>query len=693
MRPCRRLAALALAAAAIAQQPVLLPAAADDDALGEAAASVRPSARQLAWQQLGFTAFVHFGMNTFTDREWGDGSEDPATFAPTDLDADQWAATFADAGMRGVILTCKHHDGFCLWPTQSTEHCVRHSPWRDGKGDVVRELADACRKHRLAFGVYLSPWDRNCKAFGTAAYQDVFLQQLRELCSNYGPLFEVWFDGAHCPADDPALFDWQRAFRLGRELQPGAVIAITGPDVRWVGNEGGRARAAEWSVLPLDDADPGAFEESRGAWRALWRLRERNQQDDLGSRQVLRGARRLCWWPAETDVSIRPGWFWHPREDAQVKPWPQIRDLWYAAVGGNSQLLLNVPPDRRGRIAEPDAAALRALGAVLRATFARDLGADALAKNYAFARELYFQKPQKVSVFDLREDLAGGGQRVEAFRIDVWDGQQWKPLANGGTIGARRLVRVSPTETQGCRCWIEQSRGAPALAHFSVHREPEPPRAPSIARARDGKVTIRGDGELRYTTDGSEPGRASARYEQPFALPRGGTVRALALPPPDDADGADSWPAAVARARFGIATAKWTVLEVSSEQAPREAAAKAFDGDPKTHWHSRYGADTPSPPHHLAIDLGETVDVTGFVYQPRQDGDNGTIADYEFAVRGEQGEWRTVAKGSFARGDAAPAEVRLATPATGVRAVRLVARREVAGRPWASCAELQVLVD
>src|SRR5262249_49554782 len=232
------------------------------------------------------------------------------------------------------------------------------------------------------------------------------------------------------------------------------------------------------------------------------------------------------------------------------------------------------------------------------------------------------------------------------------------------------------TETQGCRCWIEQSRGAPVLAHFSVHREPEPPAEPSIARARDGKVTIRGDGELRYTTDGSEPGRASARYEQPFALPRGGTVRAVALPPPDDADGADAaaqsdaWPPAVASARFGLCTAKWTLLEVSSEQAPREAAAKAFDGDPKTHWHSRYGPDTPAPPHHLAIDLGETVDVTGFVYQPRQDGDHGTIADYEFAVRGEQGGWRTVAKGSFARGDvapraAAPAEVRLATPATG----------------------------
>jgi alpha-L-fucosidase len=396
-------------------------------------------------------------------------------------------------------------------------------------------------------------------------------------------------------------------------------------------------------------------------------------------------------------VSIRPGWFWHPREDAQVKAWPALRDLWYAAVGGNSQLLLNVPPDRRGRIADADATALHALGAVLRATFARDLGADALAKNYAFARELYFQKPQKVSVFDLREDLAGAGQRVEAFRIDVWDGQQWKPLASGSTIGARRLLRVPPVETQGCRCWIEQSRGAPALAHFSVHREPEPLAAPSIARARDGKVTVRGDGELRYTTDGSPPGRASARYEQPFALPRGGTVRAVALPPPDDADAAVLVPGAVS-ARFGLATAKWTVLEASSEQAPREAAAKAFDGDPRTHWHSRYGPDTAAPPHHLAIDLGETVDVTGFVYQPRHDGDNGTIADYEFAVRGEQGEWRTVAEGSFAQPTgtsigAAPAEVRLPTPARGVRAVRLVARREVAGRPWASCAELQVLVD
>ncbi len=684
--------ALTLAVAALPQDPVGVAKDATADQLLAAAAAVRPSARQLAWQAHGFVAFAHFGMNTFTDREWGEGTESPTWFAPTDLDARQWVETFAQAGMRGVVLTCKHHDGFCLWPTATTKHSVAASPWRDGKGDVVAEVAAACAARGLSFGVYLSPWDRNCQAFGSRAYHEVFQQQLRELCSNYGPLFEVWFDGAHCPSDDPAVFDWQAHFRLVRQLQPMAAIAITGPDVRWVGNEAGRTRSAEWSVLPLDADAAGPVEQDRTAWQSLWRLRERDQDADLGSRARLAGALRLCWWPAETDVSIRPGWFWHERDDTQVKTVAQLLDCWFAATGGNALLLLNVPPDRRGRVADADATVLHELGAHLDATFATDLAATARTQAYSRCGEVYFAQPTTFDVLDLREDVAAHGQLVESFRIDTFDGNTWQELEVGTTIGYRRLLRLPRTTALGVRYWIEQRRAAAPLAHFSVHLQPLLLDPPTIARDRQGTVTLRGAGELHYTLDGRAPNRSDARYNGPFALPRGGTVRAAAFPP--DTPPQPTTGSAPAMAVFGLATAGWHLLAASSEQAPGERAELAFDGDPTTHWHSRWSPDAPTPPHDLAIDLGATVTVTGFIYVPRPDGDNGTIADYELQVRaGGDDAWRTVARGTFAEPTHGQQVVRLPTSAPGVRQVRFAGHREVHGRAWASCAEFAVLVE
>lgn len=677
-----------------AQQPALLPAGASDADTIAGAAAVRPEPRQVRWQSLGFTAFVHFGMNTFTDREWGDGTEAPTTFAPTDFDADQWARSFVAAGMKGLILTCKHHDGFCLWPTATTTHSVSSTPWQNGQGDVVRAVADACQAHGLQFGVYLSPWDRHQPTFGSKDYNAVFAAQLRELLTGYGPLFEVWFDGAHCPADDPALFDWQGHFRLIRELQPDAVIAITGPDVRWVGNEGGHTRAAEWSVLPLATDDPGSLVQSRAAWQALWQLRERNQDQDLGSRDRLRGARRLTWWPAETDVSIRPGWFWHPHEDTQVKPLGTLLDVWYGAVGGNAVLLLNVPADRRGRIPDPDVAVLRDLGAVLDATFGKDLAAAATRKTYAKAGEVYFTAPTEFDVLDLREDTAASGQRVEAFRIDVWDGQSWREQERGGTIGHRRLMRLPRLKANGVRYWIEQTRGKAAIHHFSVHRSPDLLTPPTIRRDREGYVTLKATaGAIHYTTDGSPPTTSSPRFAQPFALPRGGTVRAAVFAE-DGGKALALTTGASASATFGLCVGKWTI-DASSQQAPGEAQEHAIDGDPDTIWHTRYRPDTPAHPHHLTVDLGEVVDVTGFVYLPRNSGSNGTIADWEFEVSSDGRLWRSVGRGTFGNVEHNPVAqtVRLAAKAIGVRAVRLVAHREVAGRPWASCAEFAVLVD
>lgn len=659
------------------------------------AASVRPSERQLRWQRLGFTAFVHFGINTFHDREWGEGSEDPRSFAPSELDANQWAASFRAAGMRGLVLTCKHHDGFCLWPSATTERDVSASPFRAGNGDVVAEVAAACRAHDLGFGVYLSPWDRSQPSFGTPAYHAVFLQQLRELCTNYGPLFEVWFDGAHCPPDDPALFDWQAVFRLVRELQPDAVIAVTGPDVRWVGNESGEPRADEWSVLPLADEAPGAFEHDRQSWRALWALRERNQQRELGGRAQLAAAKALCWWPAEVDVSIRPGWFHHAAEDAQVKSLSQLVDLWFRAVGGNTNLLLNVPPDRRGRLADPDVAVLRDLGAYLQATFGDELSARATQrKHYPHVGEIYFAGPMAVDVFDLGEDLADTGQRVEAFRLEVRQNGGWRECARGGAIGHRRLLRTPPIVGDAFRFWIEQSRGPVTMGHFRLYRRPTLLAPPQIVRGPDGTVSLRAAaGELRYTLDGSPVTTASPRYRGPLPLPDGGTVRAAVFAG-DGGGGLALTSGNEASAVFGLPPAALRVVDCSSEQGGGEAAAKAIDGDPRTHWHSRWSPDSPPPPHHLTIDLGDARTLHGFVYLPRHEGSNGTVADYEFLVSRDGTNWTSAARGTFGNVEANPVArtVRFGAPIAGVRQVRFVARKEVRGRAWASCAELGVLV-
>ena len=443
------------------------------------AARVTPSPQQFAWQELEYTCFVHFGVNTFTDREWGDGKEDPKIFNPTALDADQWAEAAKAAGMKLLILTCKHHDGFCLWPSQYTEHSVKNSPWRDGKGDVVKEAAEACRKAGIKFGVYLSPWDRNAASYGTDAYNDYYKKQLAELLTNYGEITEVWWDGAcgEGPNGKKQVYDWEGYEQVVRQLQPKALIFGMGPDVRWVGNEDGLARESEWSVLPK-------------------RLRGNQTAKDLGHRKYLAGAAELVWYPAECDVSIRPGWFYHAKQDEKVKSLKHTLDIWYRSVGRNSVLLVNVPPDRRGLWHENDVARLKELRAVLDETFKTNLIAGQPAKADSAAEGHTAQNAvdgdgatwwqpagdattgsidvelAQPATFDraMVQEMYANGQRVEAFKLEAFVDGQWKEAAQGTTIGSKRLLRFPPITAARVRLTILDARDTPQIRAFGLYK-------------------------------------------------------------------------------------------------------------------------------------------------------------------------------------------------------------------------------
>lgn len=398
------------------------------------AAYVVPTQRQYEWQQLELTAFIHFGINTFTGREWGDGSEDPALFHPTDFNAEQWVTSLQEAGFRMLILTAKHHDGFCLWPTQTTTHSVAASAWRNGQGDIVREVKEACDKYNMKFGVYLSPWDRNAGSYGDSPkYNRMFVNQLSELLTNYGEVHEVWFDGANGEGPNGKVqeYDWARFYHVIDSLQPNAVKAIMGDDVRWVGNEHGLGRETEWSVTPLQpDINETITIENK-------RLNISPLSSDLGSREMIIESKTVYWYPSEVDVSMRPGWFYHPEEDEQVKTVRELVDIYYQSVGMNSVLLLNVPPDRRGRLHEVDVERLRQFGAYISNTFKNNKLTDGtiLWKARSGASKEYNMIPgETINTIMLQEDIRKG-QRVEAFKVEGFVNDEWVFLTEGTTIG------------------------------------------------------------------------------------------------------------------------------------------------------------------------------------------------------------------------------------------------------------------
>ena len=444
------------------------PAGATLDQKVAMAARLVPSPQQLEWQQMELTAFLHFGINTFTDREWGDGTEDPALFNPTELDAEQWVRTLKDAGFKMVLLTAKHHDGFCLWPTKTTRHSVASSPWKGGKGDVVKELRDACTKYGMKFGVYLSPWDRNAECYGDSPrYNQFFIEQLTELLTNYGEVHEVWFDGANGegPNGKKQEYDWDAFYKTIQRLQPKAVMAIMGDDVRWVGNEKGIGRETEWSATVLT---PGIYARSAENNK---RLGVFGKAKDLGSRQMLTNATELFWYPSEVDVSIRPGWFWHEKENDKVKSLKHLTDIYFQSVGYNSVLLLNIPPDRRGLIHEADVARLREFAAYRRQAFANNAVQNGQTQWTAHAGEQceYALKPgSTINVVLLQEDIAHG-QRVEDFTVEARVGGTWQQLGKGTTVGYKRMLRFPAVEADAIRLTIGQTRLEANIANVAAY--------------------------------------------------------------------------------------------------------------------------------------------------------------------------------------------------------------------------------
>ena len=487
------------------EKHVVFPAGATAAEKVKMASRLVPTPQQLEWQRMELTAFLHFGVNTFTGREWGDGTEDPAIFNPTSLDCEQWVRTLKEAGFKMAIITAKHHDGFCLWPTKTTRHSVASSSWKDGKGDVVRELRDACQKYGIKFGVYLSPWDRNASCYGDSpAYNQFFIEQLTELLTNYGEVHEVWFDGANGegPNGKKQIYDWDAILKTIRRLQPKAVTAIMGDDVRWVGNEKGIGRETEWSATVLT---PGIYPRSGEQNKELGIF---GKAKDLGGRDIVARATELFWYPSEVDVSIRPGWFYHADQDKQVKSLSHLTDIYFKSVGYNSVLLLNIPPDLRGLINENDVQRLKEFSGYLKNTFARNYvlkGNEAWHGTSGTVRQYDIQKDALVNAFMIQEDISKG-QRIESFLVEAYKDGSWIHMAEGTTVGYKRLIRFSDTRPERIRVTIRSARGVADVAAVGLfYAEPLADKDEEVQLSDvpvDGWQVVGGNADSRKAIDG-----------------------------------------------------------------------------------------------------------------------------------------------------------------------------------------------
>ena len=610
-----------------------------------------PSERQLAWHDLEYYGFVHFNMNTFSDMEWGMGDEDPADFNPTALDTRQWAKVAKEAGMKGIIITAKHHDGFCLWPSAYTEHSVKNSPWKDGEGDLIQELREACDEFGLEMGIYYSPWDRNHADYGTPAYITYMRNQLTELLTNYGEIFEVWFDGANGGTgyygganenryvDKLTYYDWPNIYALVRELQPGAVLfSDGGPDVRWVGNEEGFAYETTWGNLMRDSVYAGMPE---------YPEKYASGQED-----------GTHWVPAEADVSIRPGWYYHEYEDHKVKTLPQLLDIYYNSIGRNAALLINFPVDRRGLIHEKDVDQIMKLSTKIKEDFAVDLAQKAklsatnergrgfeikevlnkdknkywAAEDGVIHNEIIIQFPQLQSInrFMVQEHIALG-QRVKAFTLEAKTEKGWELIHNGTTIGAKRILRFENVDTDALRFTITDAKASPTISRIGVYHAPALLIEPMLKRDKSGAVTLNVPGsnvDIYYTLDGSNPSINSLKYERSVMVDQAVQLKAISHDP------ATGQLSEILVKDLDMAKAKWKVIHNDPN------AEKAIDEDLNTFWQST--AD------ELTVDLGELITIYGFTYLPPQNRYmSGVIMKYVFESSLDGKNWKVLNSGEF----------------------------------------------
>lgn len=615
-----------------------------------------PSANQLRWQQMEYYAFVHFSLNTWTDQSWGYGNEDVKLFNPEKLDCRQWARICKQAGMKGIIITAKHHSGFCLWPSKYTEYSVKNAPWKNGKGDVVREMADACKEYGLKLGIYLSPWDRNHPDYGKPEYITYFRNQLTELLTNYGPIFEIWFDGANGGSgyygganetrkiDAKTYYDWPNTYKLIRKLQPNIVIWNDGGDrgdLRWVGTEAGYVGETNWSLL--------------------------NAKGDVSWDMLHHGLENGdSWVAAEVNTSIRPEWFYHPGEDAKVKTVPQLMDTYYNSIGRNGSLLLNFPIMPNGLIHPNDEKAALGFAKAVKDAFAINLAAKSKAmasnvrghsKQFDAAnaidsnKEMYWATDDDVTKASLTIDLGKAttfnrflvqeyirlGQRVKAFTVEAFVDGNWKEITKGTTIGYKRILRFPSIKATKVRFNITDSKACPVISNIGIYKAPQLLAPPSIIRNQSGEIKIipvDAESVIYYTLNGSVPTSESKKYSGPFQTNGKLELRAIAF----DATTHKSSPES--REQFGISKKNWKIISTEDEKA-----YAVLDGNPSSVWHQPKETKLPAD---LVVDLGKEENLTGFKYYPDQTlWGPGIIANYQFYVSEDNKEWMLVDEGEF----------------------------------------------
>lgn len=627
-----------------------------------------PTKAQLNWHEIEMYCIIHYGVDTYTDKEWGFGDESPKLINPSNFNAMQIVNAAKTGGFKGVVVVAKHHDGLCLWPTKTTLHNISQSPWKNGKGDMVRDYQMACSKSNVQLGLYCSPWDRNNLLYGKPGYLDIYQKQLKELNGNYGPVFISWHDGANGGTgyyggekgerkiDRSTYYNWSETWGIVRALQPGAAIfGDVGPDVRWVGNEEGVAGETCWATYTPEAPTPGAI--ASNGFSQYWKAVEGTQNGKF-------------WMPAECDVSLRPGWFYHASENNRVKTASELVRLYYNSVGRGANLNLGLSPNPQGQLDLRDVQELEQFGVYIKKTFKNNLlkkailnpsnirnGQTALYGSRFLtdsSRYTYwatddkittpfitaeFAEQQQFDVIQLRENIKLG-QRIRSFSIDILKGNDWMEIAKGTSIGANRLIRLnSKIWASKIRLRITESDACVAVSHFGIYNQPLQPKTPTIRRDKQGFATILADkGQaIYYTLNGDTPNKNSKRYLNKFEFKSGGSIRAVAV----DQKGRQS---DIVNHDFGHSKLGWAA-SVSVKKAQTDPGLM-IDEQSKSIWNLSFSEADSILPLEITVDMRTAATVRAFTFLPNSTG-NAFVDGYQIEGSMDGKKWEKLAAGEF----------------------------------------------